>query len=95
MATATMIARITSASDQPNDPISAVLVGAKTNCPADPPAVTMPSHKTRDCAGATRPTRASGKVKPTPAAPSPTTKPADRIMLSGVVEIEISAMPIA
>ena len=39
---AMMIERPMMPSDQPKPPINPALTGAKTNCPAEPPAVTMP-----------------------------------------------------
>ena len=79
----------TMASDQPKPEISPWLTGAKTNCPTEPPAVTMPSHSVLTWSGATRPTRASGRVKPIPDAPMPTRSPALTVIISGVPEIEI------
>ena len=83
------IASTTMASDQPRPEIRPWLTGAKTNWPTDPPAVTMPSHRLLTRSGATRPTKASGRVKPIPDAPNPTSSPALTVIVSGVPEIEI------
>ena len=86
MMNSTIRLKISSVCCQPTPPINPTAIGENRNCPNEPAAVPAPNANERHCGGISLPNAPITTVNDDPASPKPSTMPAERYIIPGVLE---------